>query len=235
MIDSPPTSRISHDSPWAAYEPSGDAPWNVARAVHLHRRAGFGATWGEIERDLADGPHAAVEQLLAKGRERGDRGGTDDFPRLASIIGDAAVASNNANRLKAWWVFRMLFSPDGLTERLALMWHNHFATSNLKVENLAAMRAQNETFRRLATAPFAELLRAMLHDPALLVWLDADRNVKGRPNENLARELLELFTLGTPRGRDSFFAAEEAVSSGESLSPPRKKNPDLLSRKPAKC
>ena len=90
----------------------------------------------------------------------------------------------------------MIASPDPLGERLTLMWHDHFATSNEKVNNLAAMRRQNETFRRLARAPFGELLNATARDPALLVWLDASDNRPGRPNENLARELLELFTLG---------------------------------------
>ena len=90
----------------------------------------------------------------------------------------------------------MLFTPDPLLERLTLMWHDHFATSQLKVEDVAAMRAQNETFRRHARGPFGDLLRAMLRDPALLTWLDAPSNRKGKPNENLARELMELFTLG---------------------------------------
>jgi uncharacterized protein (DUF1800 family) len=90
----------------------------------------------------------------------------------------------------------MLFTPDPLLERLTLLWHDHFATSQLKVEDVAAMRAQNETFRSHARGPFGELVRAMLHDPALLAWLDAPSNRKGKPNENLARELMELFTLG---------------------------------------
>jgi uncharacterized protein (DUF1800 family) len=115
---------------------------------------------------------------------------------MARTIGDAAVASGSPNRLKAWWLYRMLFSPDPLSERLALMWHNHFATSNRKVQDLALMREQNELLRRHAQAPFGELLHAVVKHPAMLVWLDADANRKGRPNENLARELLELFTLG---------------------------------------
>ena len=76
------------------------------------------------------------------------------------------------------------------------MWHDHFATGNLKVNDLVLMRRQNETFRSLCRAPFGRLLHAMLRDPALLVWLDAQENTKGHPNENLARELMELFTLG---------------------------------------
>jgi tetratricopeptide (TPR) repeat protein len=96
----------------------------------------------------------------------------------------------------------MLFGPDPLGERLTSVWHNHFATSNEKVGDLAAMLQQNECFRKLARAPFGRLLREAIRDPALLNWLDAPVNRKGRPNENLARELLELFTLGvglTPR------------------------------------
>ncbi len=76
------------------------------------------------------------------------------------------------------------------------MWHNHFATSILKVGDPAAMRRQNETLRSLAREPFGALLEAMVRDPALLTWLDAPANRKGHPNENMARELMELFTLG---------------------------------------
>ncbi len=120
----------------------------------------------------------------------------EEFERIASVLGEAAVASSDTGRLKAWWLFRLLFSPDPLGERLTLMWHNHFATSIQKVGDPTAMRRQNETFRRLARKPFGELLEATTHDPALLIWLDAPANRKGHPNENLARELMELFTLG---------------------------------------
>jgi uncharacterized protein (DUF1800 family) len=118
------------------------------------------------------------------------------FESMARTIGDAAVASGSPNRLKAWWLYRMLFSPDPLEERLTLLWHNHFATSNRKVQDLALMREQNELLRTYARAPFGDLLHAAVKHPAMLVWLDADANRKGHPNENLARELLELFTLG---------------------------------------
>jgi len=160
----------------------------------LRRRAGFAATWDELERDLTDGPDAAIERVLA-GTCRMD-GLVDGFASTADLLGTAAASSSDAHRLQAWWLYRMLFTPDPLTERLTLLWHNHFATSQLKVGDVAAMHDQNETFRRHACAPFGDLLRAMLRDPALLIWLDAPSNRKGAPNENLARELLELFTLG---------------------------------------
>jgi uncharacterized protein (DUF1800 family) len=190
----PPGADRPHDAnPWAAYAPGKAAPWDLRRVVHLHRRAGFAATWGEIQRDLADGPAASIDRLLAgKARERVPPG----FEPTAAALADAAVYGREPVRLKAWWVYRMLLGPDPLAERLALAWHNHFATSNLKVDHLAAMRRQNELFRERGRGPFGKLLRAVVHDPAMLVWLDAPANHKGHVNENLARELMELFTLG---------------------------------------
>ncbi len=179
---------------WTPYAPSVEAPWNLRRVVHLHRRAGFAATWGELQRDLKDSPKACIDRILS-GKSRAD-GVPNDFESTAAMLAESAVAANEPNRLKAWWIYRMLFGLDPLTERLALMWHNHFATSNRKVGDLAAMHRQNEVFRVHARAPFGKLLHAVLHDPAVLVWLDAPANRKEHPNENLARELMELFTLG---------------------------------------
>ena len=77
---------------------------------------------------------------------------------MSQIIGDAAAGSDDENRLKAWWLFRMLFTPDPLREKLTLLWHNHFATSNLKVQDLLLMKQQNELFRENATGKFGTLL-----------------------------------------------------------------------------
>jgi uncharacterized protein (DUF1800 family) len=184
------------NDPWAAYKPSPQAPWDLRRVVHLHRRAGFAASWSEIERDLADGPDASMTRLLDGKATAPGAPEPAEFERISAILGDAAVASSDAGRLKAWWFFRLLFSPDPLGERLTLMWHNHFATSNQKVNDPTAMRRQNDLFRKLARAPFGTLLESAVRDPALLVWLDAPANRKGHPNENLARELLELFSVG---------------------------------------
>ncbi len=179
---------------WQPYIPDEIAPWNLQRVVHLHRRAGFAATWDELERDLAGGPEASVRRIV-EGKTR-SRGVPPDFESTAALLADTAVASNDPARLKAWWVYRMLAGPDPLGERLALLWHDHFATSNVKVKNLAAMRQQNDLLRRHGRGPFGVLLGAVVRDPALLIWLDASSNRKAHPNENLARELMELFTLG---------------------------------------
>jgi uncharacterized protein (DUF1800 family) len=179
--------------PWAPYTPSTAAPWTLRRVAHLHRRAGFAPLREEMQRDLADGPRASIDRLLAgKSRLRVP----DDFETTSGLLADRAVAAGDASRLKAWWVYRMLLGPDPLGERLTLFWHNHFATSNHKVRDLAAMHRQNELFRALGRKRFGELLAAVVCDPALLIWLDAPANRKEHPNENLARELMELFTLG---------------------------------------
>ena len=188
-----PDSR-DRESHWAPYRPADDVPWDIRRVVHLHRRAGFAAPWDLICRDLKDGPESSVNRVLG-GQVRTDPA-ADEFESRSSVLADAAAGSADPNRLKAWWIWRMLHTPDPLGERLTLLWHNHFATSNVKVKDPAAMRLQNETFRRLARAPFGELLNAVVRDPALLIWLDAPANRKGHPNENLARELMELFTVG---------------------------------------
>jgi uncharacterized protein (DUF1800 family) len=192
---------------WNPYTPSPDAPWNLRRVVHLHRRAGFAATWGELQRDLKDGPRKSIDRLLA-GSARAD-GTPEDFAFVADTLANRAAESErrpigvpgrampgNPSHLKAWWLYRMFHGPDPLGERLTLMWHDHFATSNAKVRDLAAMRRQNELLRKHARGSFTDLLKAVVTDPALLIWLDAPANRKGRPNENLARELMELFTLG---------------------------------------
>jgi len=202
-------------APWAPYRPSEQTPWNWARAWTLRRRAGFAATGRELERDVADGPALAVDRVLA-GACRLD-GVPADFDSTAELLGASAAGSSDPRRLQAWWLFRMLATPDPLPERVTLMWHNHFATSQLKVDDVAAMYRQNGTLRRLGLGPFGDLLRAMLRDPALLVWLDAPSNRKDRPNENLGRELLELFTLGVGHYTEADVKAAARALTGRTV------------------
>ncbi len=134
-------------NPWRAYVPSAECPWDLRRVVHLHRRAGFAATWNEIQRDLKDGPKASIDRLLA-GTARSE-GVPDEFERTAGrVLGTA----RDLGRLQAWWVYRMLFGPDPLGERLVLMWHNHFATSAQKVRDAGLMQRQNELFPHSAAS-----------------------------------------------------------------------------------
>src|SRR5215510_1523679 len=102
---------------WTPYTPDDKSPWNLRRVVHLHRRAGFAATWSEIQRDLKEGPKASLARVLA-GKARSE-GVPENFEPTARLLADAAAGSRDPARLKAWWVYRMLFGPDALTERLA--------------------------------------------------------------------------------------------------------------------
>ena len=179
--------------PWAPYVPDAQMPWTLERAVHLHRRAAFGATWEELQRDLKDGPAASVERLLAGTAALRTEA---EFSTTAALLADAAASTGEIKRLKACWFFRMLLGPDPLGEKLTLLWHDHFATANSKVRDVGLMRQQNEVLRRHARGRFADLLNASVREPALLVYLDAPANRNGHPNENLARELMELFTIG---------------------------------------
>lgn len=176
------------------YEPTREEPWNFLRVWTLHRRAGYGAAWEEIKRDLNEGPQETISRIFA-GTSR-SVGLPKNFLSMRKILGDAAVTSQRSQRLIAWWLYQMYFSPKPIQERLATLWHNHFATSNAKVNQLDLMRQQNEIFRELGGGEFSTLLAATLKHPAMLKWLDGDKNRVGRPNENLGRELLELFSLG---------------------------------------
>ncbi len=146
----------------------------------------------ELERDLKAGPAVSVERLLhAPDPTQEERNAIDGLHD-----GVLNASGMQVERLKAYWLFRIVFGFDPLTEKMTLFWHGHFATSNRKVQNVGRMLVQNELFRRHALGDFRELAVAILSDPAMLVWLDGAGSRKKKPNENLAREFLELFTLG---------------------------------------
>jgi hypothetical protein len=94
---------------WAPYVPGRETPWNLRRVVHLHRRAGFAATWKELQRDLKDGPGPSIQRLL-EGKSRTEAV-PESFASLADALAVAAEQSADAARLKGWWVYRMLWGP----------------------------------------------------------------------------------------------------------------------------
>src|SRR5262245_44141203 len=176
--------------PWAPFKPTAKDPWDLGKVAHLHRRAGFGASRAERARDVKDGPTASVSRLLEPRPVR------DGEKQVLDGLRQGVLDSGDAARLRAWWLYRVLYDPDPLREKLTLFWHGHFATSNRKVGSVPRMLAQNETLCRHALGPFADLLAAMVGDAAMLVWLDGADSRKEKPNENFGREFLELFTLG---------------------------------------
>lgn len=171
-----------------ALRPWRPAPgeWNEAAAAHLLRRAGFGGRPAERALALAEGPERTLERLLA---------GTDADAELLRAA-EPLLAAESLELLQAWWMALILAGRAPLRERMTLLWHDHFATSHDKVGDVRLMHAQNELFRREGLGDFRVLLRGVARDPAMLVWLDGNSNRKGHPNENFAREVMELFALG---------------------------------------
>ncbi len=175
---------------WQPYRPGKESPWDVRRVGHLYRRAAFGATNAELEVGLKAGPQALIARLLQGGP------GLSAFDAEMTPLAQNVARYNDAPHLRAWWLTRMLYSPHPLQEKITLFWHNHFATSYAKVQSARFMLGQYELMRRHALGNFADLLREMSADPAMLIWLDGRDSKKGNPNENYARELMELFSLG---------------------------------------
>jgi uncharacterized protein (DUF1800 family) len=181
---------------WAPYRPGPGAPWDLAAVGHLHRRAGFSPPWHLLQRDLAAGPDVAVNRLFA-GEEAASDGSTpDEFSASMDAMATQLAVSSDVGRIRGAWLYRMIHTPHPLRERMTLFWHDHFATSDEKVHNPSLMQGQNALFREHALGDFGVLLRKIGRDPAMLLWLDAAANRKARPNENYAREVMELFALG---------------------------------------
>lgn len=191
-------SELLHDpaGAWSVYEPSASQPWDLNRVAHLHRRAGFSASWPILQRDLADGPEPSIQRLLEGEPESLDGQPAAEYHRTANRMAIAMVGSGELRPLQAAWLYRMVHTPHPLRERMTLFWHDHFATSNAKVNNPGLMRRQNALLREHALGDFGAMLREIARDPAMLVWLDSAANRKAHPNENYAREVMELFTLG---------------------------------------
>lgn len=168
----------------------GKTTWTRRDAAHLLWRVQFGATHDEVEQAHRAGLEATVRQLTTPRVE------SASFERTAKTLRHAAEVSNNIRDLKTWWLFRMLQSANPLVEKMTLLLHNHFATSFAKVKEVIPMAAQNDSMRQYALGSFRTLLQAMARDVAMLVWLDSNDNRKRAPNENFARELMELFSLG---------------------------------------
>jgi len=161
------------------------------RVAHLLRRAGFGATPAELDRYTAMGVTGASSALLnyqATSNQALEAA-------LPSIDPATLAGGKGAGTIQAWWLQRMLQTARPLEERMTLFWHG-LLTSGLDKVGPAPLFIQNQLFRTMALANFDDLLKAVSKDPAMMLYLDTETNRKGRPNENYARELMELFTTG---------------------------------------
>ncbi|RPI90196.1 MAG: DUF1800 domain-containing protein [Planctomycetaceae bacterium] len=185
-------SEVDPEWAWNPYVPAADRPWTPRLAAHLHRRGAFGATAAVVNAAVALGPAAAVASLFAAEEPEPFRKQMEDLTR-------ANIAGGDPKTLSAGWLYRLLATPSPLRERSVLFWHGHFATSAAKVTDPELMSLQNATLRRHALGSFGELAHDMARDPAMLIWLDSATNRRVHPNENFARELMELFCLGEGR------------------------------------
>ena len=162
---------------------------DIALIAHLMRRAGFGATYSELEDRAAQGYEATVEDLLHP--ERSERADEDLYLRYETVWdGNFKTAS------VPQFFFNMVRTRRPLEEKMALFWHGLFATAGVKVVWSPVMTQQIETFRKHGLGNFRTILVELSKDPAMLFWLDNCQSHGDAPNENYGRELLELFAMG---------------------------------------
>ena len=202
-----------------------DEEFGYEQARHLLWRAGFGGTPRQIQTLASWGPERSVDHLLEIDGIPYDEPTADTFDkdimrpptaeeqaayRRAQRSGDEDTLarlrlqrqqSQRADRrqmgeIQRWWMTRMVESPRPLEEKMTLFWHGHFATSYRTIENSYHMYLQNQLFRANALGNYGDLMFRIIRDPAMIAYLDNNDSRVGRPNENLARELMELFSLG---------------------------------------
>jgi uncharacterized protein (DUF1800 family) len=187
--------------------------WTYDTSAHLAARAGFGESLSQLERWTQQGMEATIQELLHPVSDTTappSCAAPNQFPQLQERVRLAKSAEEKKEARRAlrevikqqlhelinWWTQRMLTTQAPLVEKMTLFWHGHFATSALKVRSPYKVWQQNETFRRHGLGSFAALTKAISRDPAMMVYLDVQTSHAEHPNENFARELMELFTLG---------------------------------------
>ncbi|MES2309006.1 MAG: DUF1800 domain-containing protein [Verrucomicrobiota bacterium] len=197
-------------------KPLPESQWTLQTARHLIARAGFDAPPEQVESLYSLGLTKAVDSLIQFQTPPPPR----SLPKCAEVEGEnqreflkklKSASPDERERLKkearremilklqefqGWWLQRMIETPDPLQEKLALFWHGHFATSFEKVKSPHLMWTQNEIFRNQGMGKFSDLLTSVSLDPAMLIYLDGNENQAEHPNENFAREVMELFCLG---------------------------------------
>lgn len=207
------------------------APLGEEGAKRLLTRAGFAPSAAEIARFAALDQPTAVEELLAPRA-------TTPVVAPPSWVDEAIVspralramsederqaarerAARQSLELRGWWLREMAATPAPLLERMTLFWHNHFVSAQPKVRAPQLMYRQNVLLRRHALGNFGALLHAVAKDPAMLLYLDAANNRRDAPNENFAREVMELFTLGKGHYTERDIKEAARAFTGWSLDP----------------
>lgn len=187
---------------------AAQARLDEAAARHLLVRTGFAPSQAEVDALVGQSAEQAVDGILAAARAAQPRNPPPAFVTAPPPAPPRSLGTREQRQawrrqqlregldLKAWWVGEMIASPTPLAERMTLFWHGHFATSQRKVVRSQAMWRQHQLLRTHALGNFGALLHAVAKDPAMLAYLDGASSRKAAPNENFAREVMELFTLG---------------------------------------
>ena len=184
---------------------------------HLLRRLGFGASPAELSAWAAMPIETVIDRLLnyeTLSTDHDSKIGNPDYVGVTTTVGQPFSANTLINDARQRWLFRMVHSQRPLEEKMALFWHNHFATAYSKINGLVgqeratrmmdndpaslagSVAGQVQTLRENATGSFPGMLLAMAKDPAMIYWLDSQLNTRARPQENFGREIMELFSLG---------------------------------------
>ncbi len=181
---------------WAPFQPDAARPWDLRLAAHLYRRAAFGGTWPELQRALSEGPQATIDRLVHPAPE------VAAFNRLYDDYESAAAASAGYGS-QAWWLRRMIESPQPLQEQMTLFWHNHFGISNVHVKGNAPLCRHTHVLRQHGMGSFEDLLDAVLAQPA--VWICLGNRDKGKRglSDGSVWIVMENYTLGPGRCSDS--------------------------------
>ena len=216
---------IQTQRPTNSLAPIRDEDFRFSQARHLLLRAGFGGTEDQINLLAQWGPERAVDHLINFDEIPSAPDAEDAFDHnimrplsdqdqrtlrqarrsqneaIVEKYQKARMASQRKDRaqmreIQKWWLTRMIQTPKPLEEKLTLFWHGHFATGYRTIEDSYHMYAQNRIFRANALGNFGQLLTNIIRDPAMLRYLNNNQNRKDAPNENLAREIMELFSLG---------------------------------------
>jgi uncharacterized protein (DUF1800 family) len=219
--------------------------WQVE---HVLRRAAFGPSAADLERFANASPSAVVDHLVNFDRQPDDvdtKIGNPDYVGVATARGRAFSPNTYIDDARQRWLFRLTHSERPLQEKMALFWHNHFATAYsklagaygaiqatkmmaLKPGELPGPQGQIELFRQFALGNFRNLLIEVARDPAMVVWLDGRTNVRRQPQENFGREIMELFTFGVGNYTEADVYAAARVFTGWNLrNPARSPNRDL--------
>jgi len=203
-----PSPIERHDPAWAwsPFEPDDQRPWNYALVGHLHRRAAFGATWEQMQQSLHAGPQATIDGFFAATPQR------QQFEQTFAAYERSAV--KDLGTWGAWWLRRLIESPDPLREVMTLFWTHHFAVSGRLLDDMQVLVTHVQRLRRQALGSLREQVTGLSDDAAVYVGLEATSHYRKQPGDHFVRPLIEHFTVGPDVCQEADIMAAARAWSG---------------------